>query len=114
MTYALLIYSGYYEGTPDAEANELLTHHRALQKELAKDDRLQGSVQLRTAPAAKVVRRDGRDFTLTDGPYLETREWLVGFYIIDGDEADAVAAAQTICPFNGHIELRPVAWMHKK
>ncbi len=48
----------------------------------------------------------------TDGPYAETKEWLVGFYLIDcADEEEALHRARMICPIEDHaIEVRPLAW----
>jgi hypothetical protein len=49
---------------------------------------------------------------VVDGPFVETKEWLVGFYLIDcADEAEAVRRAKLICADDEHvIEVRPVTW----
>jgi hypothetical protein len=49
---------------------------------------------------------------VTDGPYLETKEWLVGFYLVDCEnEETAVSHAKRLCPTEGHvIQVRPVEW----
>src|ERR1700761_2843854 len=39
--------------------------------------------------SATVVRPDGGDFLITDGPYPETKEHLGGFWIIDVTDLDA-------------------------
>ena len=62
--------------------------------------------------ATSVRVRDGKR-VVTDGPFAETREQLVGYYLVDAknlDEASAIAAripgART-----GSIEVRPIAQM---
>src|ERR1700756_4367440 len=56
---------------------------------------------LRAPGSATVVRPTGEDYLTTDGPYLETKEHLGGFWIIsaaDLDEAlDWARQAATAC-----------------
>ena len=65
-----------------------------------------------TAPsAATTVRVRNGEVLLTDGPFTETKEVIVGFDILecaDLDEAIAVAAAHPMA-YGGRIELRPYA-----
>jgi hypothetical protein len=57
------------------------------------------------------VRVQGATAVVTDGPYMETKEWLVGFYLIEcADETIAAARARQICPADGSVEIRPVNW----
>ncbi len=70
--------------------------------------RLAGN-QLAAPSAATTVRVRGGEVMLTDGPFAETKEVIVGFDILecaDLDEAIAVAAAHPMA-FGGRIELRP-------
>jgi hypothetical protein len=72
--------------------------------------RLQGSV-LAPPSAATTVRVRGGEVLLTDGPFAETKEVIVGFDILecaDLDEAIAVAAAHPMA-WTGRMELRPFA-----
>ncbi len=52
----------------------------------------------------------GGDVLTTDGPFVEAREVLSGFYLIEADDLDgAVAiAAQIPGAWDGAVELRPV------
>lgn len=65
--------------------------------------------------SAKTVRVQAGVHQMADGPYIETKEWLVGFYLVDCvDEDEALERARTICPFDDHaIEVRPVTWQWK-
>ena len=64
---------------------------------------------LRPASSATVVRADGADVSMTDGPYAETKEQMGGFWIIEAADLDAAldwaAKAATAC--EGPVEVRP-------
>lgn len=64
---------------------------------------------LHPASTATVVREQGNDVLTTDGPYLETKEYLGGFWIIEAPDLDAALAwareATVAC--KGPIEVRP-------
>ena len=66
--------------------------------------------RLRPAEEAKTVRvREGRR-VITDGPFAETKEVIVGFDLLecaDMDEAVEIASRHPMARF-GRIELRPV------
>ncbi|MUM19068.1 hypothetical protein FZI91_07145 [Mycobacterium sp. CBMA271] len=58
---------------------------------------------------ATVVRNEGGKVTTTDGPYLETKEHLGGFWIINVPDLDAAltwaTGASAAC--EGPVEVRP-------
>lgn len=64
---------------------------------------------LKPAGEARAVRRRGRDFMITDGPYLETKEHIGGFWVLDLPNMDEALAwgrkAATACRAN--VEVRP-------
>jgi hypothetical protein len=48
---------------------------------------------------------------ITDGPFLETKEVIVGFYVIEAydlDEALAIARKNPIVKRGGGVEVRPI------
>ena len=59
--------------------------------------------------AATVVRIGEGDLTMTDGPFVEAKEHIAGFYIINADDLDAALAwARKVVDAIGHpIEVRP-------
>jgi hypothetical protein len=72
--------------------------------------RLQGNI-LASPAAATTVRVRGGELLLSDGPFAETKELIVGFDILecaDLDEAIEVARAHPMA-WNGRVELRPFA-----
>ncbi len=49
---------------------------------------------------------------ITDGPYLETKEVIVGFYVIEAPDLETAvltARANPIVQHGGGVEVRPVA-----
>jgi len=65
--------------------------------------------QLAPPSAATTVRVRGGEVLLTDGPFAETKEVIVGFDILecaDLDEAIKVATAHPMA-YDGRLELRP-------
>ena len=114
MTYALLIYRLASEAREKLDEASALERHRALQAEARARGELHAVARLDDAARARTVRRTAGAHQITDGPYVETKEWLVGFYLIDcASEDEAVARAQGLCGDEHHaIEVRPVAWKH--
>lgn len=59
--------------------------------------------------AATVVRAGAGDVVMTDGPFVESKEHIAGFYIINADDLDAalVWAGKVVEALNHPIEVRP-------
>ena len=117
MTYALLIYRTAPPSVPIPELEEraALAGHRALQAETAASKQLHAVARLDDTSKARTLRPRSGAYEVADGPFIETKEWLVGFYVVDcDDEAQALARARQICPDHAHvIEVRPVTWHGK-
>lgn len=64
---------------------------------------------LHPADTATVVDATGSDVLTTDGPFIEAKEHLGGFWVITADDLDAALAlaaeASTAC--QGPVEVRP-------
>ncbi|MEU4742990.1 YciI family protein [Actinosynnema sp. NPDC023658] len=70
--------------------------------------RLDGS-QLRSIQDATTVRTRGDEVLLTDGPFAETKEQIVGYDVVDCadlDEAIRIASRHPCARF-GSVEVRP-------
>jgi hypothetical protein len=72
--------------------------------------RVTGNV-LAAPSAATTVRVRGGEVLLTDGPFTETKEVIVGFDIIECADLDAAVAVAAAHPMahGGRIEVRPYA-----
>jgi hypothetical protein len=70
--------------------------------------RLMGD-QIRPTSDATTVRVSRGQVLVSDGPFTESKEWIVGFDILDCDDLDeaiAIAAAHPMAR-GGKLELRP-------
>lgn len=114
MRYAMLICGedDAWDRLPDGEAamNEV---YRWLTKWEAAGKVVDGGAELQSARTAKTVSRgsDGQP-TVTDGPYVELKEVIGGFILLEADDIDdAVAVAATwpgIALVGEKVEVRPV------
>lgn len=113
-TYALLIYrtTPAAEPIPELDGRQALAGHRALQTEAAARGQLHAVARLEEPRTARTVRARAAGHDVTDGPFIESKEWLVGFYLVDCDEeGQAIARAKQICTGPQHVvEVRPVDW----
>jgi hypothetical protein len=72
-----------------------------------------GGEALQSERTAATIRSDGAGgFTVTDGPFVESKEALGGYYLIEAPDLEAaIAIAKDIpMPFGG-VEVRPVMVM---
>jgi hypothetical protein len=59
--------------------------------------------------ASTVLRTGGNEVVMTDGPFVEAKEHIGGFYIIDADDLDAALAwgRKVVEAIQHPIEVRP-------
>jgi hypothetical protein len=71
---------------------------------------LRGSNRLRPSSAATTVRVANGKPQVVDGPYVESKEQIGGYYLIDVADLDAAISWASRCPGAGHgtVEVRPV------
>ena len=81
----------------------------ALEADMQAANALVFSGRLTEASSATVVDATNGGVTTTDGPFVEAKESVGGFYIIDADDLDAATewAARTSAAVGMPIELRP-------
>jgi hypothetical protein len=110
MKYALLIYAtpGGAEGAKpvDGVFDSWLDYTVALRESGA----LLGAEQLEPVDTATTVVLQNGERLLTDGPFMETKEHLLGFYEIDVPDLDTAldwAAKMPVMRY-GTVEVRPV------
>jgi len=61
------------------------------------------------APAsAMTVHRSGDEFTVTDGPFIDLKEGIGGYYIIEAADLDEAIEVAKLCPSPLAVEVRPV------
>lgn len=81
----------------------------ALEEEMRSAGALLFSGRLEAPSSAKVVRAAGRRIRTTDGPFIESKEAIGGFYIIEAadDETALDWASKTSAAISMPIEVRP-------
>jgi hypothetical protein len=118
MKYALLIYSpvsadeyganlDQTRQTGDVEHGPWVDYTRAAREAGA----LVAAEQLAHSETATSVRLQGPDWLVTDGPFMETKEHLLGFYLVDVHDLDAALDWARRMPANEGmtIEVRAAA-----
>jgi hypothetical protein len=111
MRYACLIYydpKTLFGGSPEANAvlDECSTHDEKLKE----SGHFVMAEALELPDTAMTMRVRDRKMSVTDGPFIETKEMLGGFIVIEArdiDEAVQVAAGIPLARL-GFIEVRPV------
>ncbi|MEM9382341.1 MAG: YciI family protein [Planctomycetota bacterium] len=112
MQYLLMIYTA--ESVDDSlsapEMGRLMENYGRFHEELEGAGAFAGGARLRGVSSATSVRRRDGEFTLTDGPFAETKEQLGGYYLVEAASLDeAVQWAKKIPSVDlGTIEVRPV------
>lgn len=114
MLYAILCYNvedvvGAWTREEDDAVMERLA---VVQEGLAKQGRLGPVARLLPTTAATTLRKGAREPVVLDGPFAETKEQLLGFYLVECETLDdAVQVARDLAEANpglGSYELRPV------
>jgi hypothetical protein len=112
MKYMLLIYSNpaNWGSLPEAERAALNEAYGTFTQEIMGTGEFVNGDPLGDLSAATTVRVRGGSTDVTDGPYVESKEHLVGYYTVeckDLDRALALAAQIPDARFGG-VEVRPV------
>jgi hypothetical protein len=113
MEYMLLIHSetsNNAEAVPESARAQMLAAYRAYTEAITQAGIVRSVNRLRPASAATSVRvREGKT-EVHNGPYIETREELGGYYLIDVPDLDQALSWAARCPAAAHgtIEVRPV------
>jgi hypothetical protein len=115
MHYALLIYlpDDVEKRVTAAEEQVVMDKCMTLAQETRKTGTYKGSARLEPTRSAVCVRNRAGKQIVTDGPFAETKEHMVGFYLIDVanlEEAKAYAQRHPTAEMGATIEIRPILW----
>lgn len=115
MLYSILIYTveGAFDRLPKEKQGEVFKSHNDLQA-ILKERGSFGTAKLMPTSHAVTLKPTtdiGEKPLVIDGPFAETKERFMGFYVADFASLDeAIALAEMIMTPSVSIELRPVAW----
>ena len=73
-------------------------------------EKIVGGNALQSVDTATSIRKDDKGgATVTDGPFVETKEALGGYYLVEAADLDeAIAMAKAVPSPGGGLEVRPV------
>lgn len=111
--YAILCYDDerVVGGWSEEEDAAVMARLAPVHKDLATAGQLAAAGRLEVSGAGRVVAK-GAEAPVTDGPFAETKEQLLGFYVVTVEaESEAVEAARALArasTSSGHYEVRPL------
>jgi hypothetical protein len=115
MKYMLLIYGNdaLWSSLPADEVALVIKETDAQLAELAASGELVGAYGVADQELAKVVRSRSGSTTVTDGPYIEAKEYIASFTIVDceSEERALEIAAANPAASRVQVEVRPL--MHE-
>jgi hypothetical protein len=104
--YAILIYAHDSAHAPDATPQDTETCDQH-SDDLARSGSMVMAYALTPRDMATSVRGDA----ITDGPFVDSKEVVAGFYVIEAPDLDAALAIARLNPVvrdGGGVEIRPV------
>lgn len=112
MKYMLMIYDRddwFDTATPEMVASSLEEHGAFAAFLQGRGAEFSGEA-LHPSKAATTLRPSGNGdgFIVTDGPFVDLKEHLGGFYIIEASNLDDAIEVAKMCPAAYAIEIRPV------
>ena len=114
MLYAILCYNNEAETTSWSKEKDaaVMAKLSAVQDRMRAQRRLGPVARLMPTTAAITLKKDREPSVVLDGPFAETKEQLLGFYVVDCEtQNDALEFARDLGRANpgGSYEIRPVA-----
>ncbi|MEV1172969.1 YciI family protein [Nonomuraea sp. NPDC049784] len=103
-----------WDALTEEERNEVMSGHGAFMETIKKSGEMIGTTALDDPSKSAVVRVRGGVPAVTDGPYLEAKEYLGGYYLVECDSRERALELAAMIPDAGveglGIEVRPVVF----
>ena len=123
MKFMLMMHVGRDDGREvldwaPQDIENMIEFQRAFDRELEENGEMVFNAGLSWPDEARIVRFDGESPVVTDGPFPEGKEFLIGFWVVECDSKErayAIAAKASSSPGPGGaptgtpIEVRPLA-----
>lgn len=88
---------------------EMIAYMTKLDQDLRESGELVFQAGLSDGDTARLVRLDDGIPVVTDGPFAESKESLIGFWIVDVEsEQRVIELAGQVAKYAGVVEVRPV------
>jgi len=110
--YMILIYGdeARWDALTEAERRAIDEGHRTFREQAG--DTILASGELESSRTATTLRAGGEHPLVTDGPFLETKEVLGGFYVIDAPDLDAAlrlaGLLQEVADDHSGVQVHPL------
>jgi hypothetical protein len=79
----------------------------------AEAGRIIGGEELQPASTATTVRSNGQGRVVTDGPFMEAKETIGGYAVIEVADLDEAIEMAKTWPTGDAVEIRPVVGPHE-
>ena len=114
MQYAILGYNDedVVWSMPPAEDQAMMARLAVVQDRLIRTGKLGPHLRLLPTTAATTLRKTAGEPLVIDGPFAETKEQLLGFFIVDVETLEAaldIARAFAAAKTGSSYEVRPIA-----
>ena len=106
--YAILIYEDpqLYANLPPEGWGAMVDAHNTFTKQISE---LGGSLTGGGALARPTTATTIKGGTVTDGPFIDTKEAVLGYYVVEARDLDHAVEIAKLCPApGGGVEVRPV------
>ncbi|MEV0627601.1 YciI family protein [Nonomuraea wenchangensis] len=114
MKFLLIMHNNplVWDALTDEERQEVMSGHGPFMETVRASGELVGTVALADPARSAVVRVRGGVPAVTDGPYLEAKEFLGGYYLVECDSRERALELAALIPdarVEGlGVEVRPV------
>ena len=112
MQYLFMLYSNEadWSALTPAQQEQATAAYTSYTEALKKAGVLRGGGHLQPSSAATTVRVTKGKSQVLDGPFVDSKEQLGGYYLIDVADLDAAISWASRCPGASHgvIEVRPL------
>src|SRR5438046_1894669 len=96
-----------WEKRPDEERKRIYATINAWVDDVRKKGILKGGEELQAKRTATTVRRKNGAMSVTEGPFIESKEHVGGFMMVEVPDLDAAIALAKSWP-GGDVEVRPI------
>jgi len=92
------------------EQEQGIAAYAAYSEALSTSGVMKGSNRLQPSSVATTVRNTNGKSQVLDGPYVDSKEQLGGYFLIDVPDLDAALSWASRCPavHHGVVEVRPI------
>ncbi|TYB56522.1 hypothetical protein FXF51_42810 [Nonomuraea sp. PA05] len=116
MKFLLIMHTNpqVWEALTEEQRNEVMSGHGGFMETVTKSGELISTAALADPGQSAVVRVRRGVPVVTDGPYLEAKEFLGGYYLVECDSRERALELAALIPDAGveglGIEVRPVVF----